>query len=446
MATFGLFAPSGFLADPTAVDRAEMALLARGHLVKRDRSLLCCEQRFAGSDDERIAAIERMASDPDIDVAMAARGGYGISRLLGRIDFTRLAAARKIWVGHSDLTATHLPLLASGATSGIQGPMAAADLGAATPSDFALDHLLRLLETGEDHFDVALPQPWRGELKGRLWGGNLTMLLHLLGTQWWPAIPGGILFLEDISEPPFRIERMLYQLHHAGVLATQQAVLLGDFGGYRIGAPDNGYDMDAVVAHLRTRFDIPILTSLPFGHIPDKVSLPLGTEAHVRSDAAGWRLDCALGPDVKPIKPLPFTVRRAEWANDLARLRAVRHPVFVVEQQVPEDLEWDAIDPNCLHALAVDAAGTPIGTARLLPDGHIGRVAVVKAWRGKDVGVALMRWMLAAASAGGHKAVALNAQTSAADFYTRLGFVVTGPEFMEANIPHLPMTLALAAR
>lgn len=443
MATFGIFAPSGFLADPLAIDRAEIALLARGHLVKRDPSLLLKDQRFAGADEARLGAFSRMAADAEVDVAIAARGGYGISRLLDRLDFRALAASGKLWLGHSDMTAAHMALLNAGATTCVQGPMAAPDLGAPSPSQESLDRLLRLFEQGSDSVFVPFPQPWHGAVEGRLWGGNLSMLVHLIGTPWCPALDGGILFLEDISEPPYRIERMLYQLQHAGVLQRQQAVILGDFGGYRIGAPDNGYDMDAVLAHLRSRFNVPILSGLPFGHIADKTSLPLGSPARLSSDAGGWQLAFALDAMVPRISPLPFRVREAEWRTEQALLRAVRHPVFVQEQAVPEDIEWDATDPQCLHAIAFDRAGTPIGTARLLPDGHIGRVAVLKPWRGRGVGVALMRWMIAAARTRGHGEVALNAQTSAAAFYQRLGFAVSGPGFIEANIPHVPMTLSL---
>jgi len=140
-----------------------------------------------------------------------------------------------------------------------------------------------------------------------------------------------------------------------------------------------------------------------------------------------------------------FSVRRADWATEQPLLRAVRTTVFVEEQHVPVEIEWDAMDPLCVHALAVDGTGRPIGTARLLPDGHIGRVAVLAAWRGTGVGLALMRWMIEAARSAGHRHVALNSQQSAAGFYERLGFHVDGAPFWEAGIPHVPMSLALDA-
>ena len=112
--------------------------------------------------------------------------------------------------------------------------------------------------------------------EGTLWGGNLAMVAHLVGTPHLPRVDGGILFLEDIGEHPYRIERMLYQLHFAGVLARQRAVLLGSFNGYELGANDNGYDAAAMVAHVRARLCPHLFTGLPFGHAPEKLTLPVG--------------------------------------------------------------------------------------------------------------------------------------------------------------------------
>ncbi len=134
-----------------------------------------------------------------------------------------------------------------------------------------------------------------------------------------------------------------------------------------------------------------------------------------------------------------FRVRNARWPDDEAPLRALRHAVFVVEQGVPEALEWDGADAECRHVLAEDAEGRAIGCGRLLPDGHIGRMAVLAPWRGRGVGTALLEALVALARELGHARVALNAQTHAVPFYARCGFVPCGPEFMEAGIPHRAM-------
>jgi predicted GNAT family N-acyltransferase len=139
-----------------------------------------------------------------------------------------------------------------------------------------------------------------------------------------------------------------------------------------------------------------------------------------------------------------FAVRLCNW--DAARLEArrIRELVFVREQGVPFELEWDEQDPRCDHALAYGTDGSAIGTGRLLPDGHIGRMAVLAEWRGKGVGALLLQALVEHARHRGHAKVRLNAQTYAAGFYRRYGFEVSGPEFLEAGIPHVPMQRDLA--
>ena len=132
------------------------------------------------------------------------------------------------------------------------------------------------------------------------------------------------------------------------------------------------------------------------------------------------------------------SIRAADWNVDRAALRAVREQVFVREQGVPVELEWDEFDPLCQHVVAEDA-GQAIGTGRLLPDGHIGRMAVLESWRGQGVGSALLEALLRLAHDRGIRRVRLNAQSRAVGFYLRHGFVAEGQEFIEAGIPHLSM-------
>ena len=139
-----------------------------------------------------------------------------------------------------------------------------------------------------------------------------------------------------------------------------------------------------------------------------------------------------------------FAVRIVDWTAGEARLRAIRLAVFVVEQNIPEELEWDAMDAVSVHALAEDPAGTPIGCGRLLPDGHIGRMAVLSDWRGRGVGAALLERLIAVARARGDARVLLHAQVQAMPFYARFGFVPEGEAFMEADIPHRTMARTLA--
>jgi predicted GNAT family N-acyltransferase len=134
-------------------------------------------------------------------------------------------------------------------------------------------------------------------------------------------------------------------------------------------------------------------------------------------------------------------VRRADWSCDQDVLRRIRIRVFVQEQAVPEGLEWDGKDQGAVHLLALQGSGRPIGTARLLSTGQIGRMAVLPEWRGRGVGRTLLRELLAIAAAGDYPDVFLNAQTSALPFYLGAGFVPVGEEFEEAGIPHRRMIL-----
>lgn len=142
--------------------------------------------------------------------------------------------------------------------------------------------------------------------------------------------------------------------------------------------------------------------------------------------------------------PFEFRVDEVSWSDAAEPAGAVRREVFVEEQHVPEDLEWDGIDPVCRHVLARDAEGRAIGTGRLLPDGHIGRMAVLRTYRGKKVGRALLERLIGIAAARGDRIVVLNAQTHTVDFYRRSGFEVTSGEFLDAGIPHVEMRRVLS--
>lgn len=137
------------------------------------------------------------------------------------------------------------------------------------------------------------------------------------------------------------------------------------------------------------------------------------------------------------------TIKIVSWEEAATALRAVRTAVFIREQQVPEELEWDQFDAVSVHVLAVNNVGQPVGTARLLPDGHIGRMAVLKEWRGQGLGSALLTKLLQVLIKRHQFEAKLHAQTSAIPFYKKFGFQIVGEEFMEAGIPHVKMMLSL---
>ncbi len=287
----GIYAPSGFVLEPEALDRAVARFIERGHPVVVDPTCLSRHQRFAASDAERLAAVRRMADDPRVEIAITLRGGYGWSRLLRHLDFTALAASGTRWLGYSDFTAFALAALARGGMTTLAGPVAASDFGAVTPCAFTLDHCFGVLEHAQHEVQCTLDGPDLA-VAGTLWGGNLAMVAHLVGTSYMPAVEGGILFLEDVGETPYRIERMFQQLLFAGIVQRQRAIVLGQFTEYALSDNDGGYDFTSAVAALREACDVPVLTGLPFGHVREKLTLPVG--GHCALDVRGGRAHLAL--------------------------------------------------------------------------------------------------------------------------------------------------------
>jgi len=292
-----IIAPSGAHLSLDAFDAAVAALRARGHAVR-------CNvpregwQRFSDTDDARLEQIHCAARATDVDVVMIARGGYGLSRLLDRIDWALVAASatRGVrWVGYSDFTAFQLALLARTGAGSYAGPGVSGDFGVPVPDAFMLEHFDALLagrllpvRWSEDH---PAPQPaGRHAVEGMLWGGNLSLVAGAVGTPFLPVVDDGILFVEDVSEHPYRVERMLHQLLYAGVLSRQRAVVLGAFTDWKPAPHDNGYGLCAVVDYFRSRLDVPIATGLPFGHVPRKAVLALGQRYRLEGTDAGWCL------------------------------------------------------------------------------------------------------------------------------------------------------------
>lgn len=293
-------APAGaFAPDQPAVELGIARLEQQGYLVRNYYDDGQRFQRFGGTDEVRLRQLNAAAADPDVQIVMALRGSYGMTRLLPHIDFAGLAGSGKIFVGFSDMTALHMGLYAKTGAISYAGPMFAVDFGAAETVDFTLDSFWHCL-AGPTHTitESASGNPAL-DVSGTIWGGNLSMLVSLLGTDNFPQISKGILFIEDVNEHPYRVERMLLQLMQAGVLERQQAVVLGDFSNYKLGALDNGYDFDVMLAYLRQTLPLPVLTGLQFGHGRKRVTIPFGAQARLQSDAAGFALTISDYPTVR---------------------------------------------------------------------------------------------------------------------------------------------------
>ncbi len=291
-ATIGLCAPSGSV-NQEALGRAVAFLEAKGHRVVVAPQTAFQWRYFAGSDQERLDAFHQMLADPTIDILMSARGGYGWTRFLNQVDFAAVAKTDKIIVGFSDFTAFNLAALAQSNLVTFAGPMAASDFGNGNVSAFMEDNFWPLLAASTHTIEIAncvqtcAPQI----IEGPLWGSNLCLLTNLVGTPYIPAIEGGILFLEEVSEEPYAVERMIFQLYHAGILGRQKALILGDFEECKPGEKSRyPYQMTEVIESLRALLPIPILTGLPFGHIREKITIPIGGMASVKITDTGFQV------------------------------------------------------------------------------------------------------------------------------------------------------------
>lgn len=281
-----IYSPSSAVRDRAAFRRGVKRLQALGLEVEIDADALARHQRFAGTDEVRLAAIARAAAS-GADVALISRGGYGLTRLLPALPYKAIAKAVEQgtqFVGLSDFTAFQSAVLARTGAMSWSGPALGEDFGTEdAPDDIMQACFMDLLQGQSEGTGWRLPLAEagtailpKGVASATLWGGNLSVLVSLLGTPYFPAVDKGILFLEDVNEHPYRIERMLTQLLHAGVLARQRAVLLGQFNRYQLGPHDRGFKLATVVQWLRSQMRTPLLTQLPFGHVGTKVMLPVG--------------------------------------------------------------------------------------------------------------------------------------------------------------------------
>ncbi len=284
-----LCSPSGALINPQQLDQAITVLQTYCLPIVEQNNVRSRFQRFAGTDSERIQAIEMACCLRQSSLILATRGGYGMSRLLPQLHLEKLVQSlnhyQHVLCGHSDITALQLALLSAGAQPEtlLHGPMACFDFGDSLGIHPDTEHWFsQAVFNNTVHIQwqapVFNPQSSLGETSNELlnsivgpaWGGNLTMLTSLLGTPWLPNIRGGILILEDVNESAYKIERMLLQLVYAGVLTSQQVVLMGNFSEPSPHPHDHGYCLSEVFRYLNKQHNVRILTHFPFGHVQPK--------------------------------------------------------------------------------------------------------------------------------------------------------------------------------
>ncbi len=296
--TVGLVNPAGVVWEPDQIEILVESLAALGLKAKRGAHLLARRGYFAGTDEQRAADLNAMFADPEVKAIHCARGGWGCARILPLLDWTAIARNPKILLGYSDITALLLALHAKTGLVTFHGPV-----GLSQWSRFSVGYLKRVLQEGEavtfenlkeideDDLTVVENRVWTlrpGTARGRLLGGNLTVLTSLVGSGYLPDWDGCILFLEDVEEAPYRIDRMLTQLKLADILSKAKAVVWGTCTDCD---PGKGYGSltlpEVLEDHLRP-LGVPAWSGAMFGHIDKQFTLPVGLEVEV--DAAAGTL------------------------------------------------------------------------------------------------------------------------------------------------------------
>ncbi len=290
-ATVGIAAPASAPLAAADLEAGLDALRARGLRIEQPRATITPHGYLAGTDAERADELNTLLRRDDLDAIFCVRGGYGVLRLLPDLDYDAARAHPKLIVGYSDITALHFALWAKAGLPGLSGPMIAPDwphLDAESEAQF--------WRLAEGHAPVEIVGPGgealvgvrRGVIEGTLLGGNLVMIASLLGTPYLPDLDGAILFLEEVGEPPYRIDRLFAQLKLAGVLERLGGLVLGGFTGADPPANRPSLSLDAVLDDYTADLPYPVARGLVYGHFRRKSTLPVGVRARlaVEGDAA----------------------------------------------------------------------------------------------------------------------------------------------------------------
>lgn len=309
--TIYCFSPSGRLMNRETAEFGVTFLEQQGFQVLNTQIFSREFERFAGSDLERANEINTLYNQVEQYgpmIALATRGGFGLNRIMHLIDWQKLGEAVRNGlriVGHSDITALQLGLLSKTGGTSFAGPMLSYDFGSLEneAKDFTFSYFKEAVVNQRFDIQVTNPQDFLYSPvtihQALIWGGNLSLVQNLLGTPYFPKnTDQGILFLEDVNEHPYRIERMLWQLLEVGILGSQQAVLLGDFSEYRLTELDQGYNFKTAVGQIQKELqrrgsNTLMLMDLPFGHIPKKITIEIGSLVDLYADANGYRLSKA---------------------------------------------------------------------------------------------------------------------------------------------------------
>ena len=294
--TVGLVAPASAVTLPDELDRAVHWVTGMGLVPKLGQHVAGRDGYLAGTDAERAADLNAMFADPDVRVIFAVRGGWGGARILPLLDWDTIRKHPKLLIGYSDTTALHCGIAARAGFASLHAPNAGSRWERAS-----WESLWRIAFAGATpvlggaDIETAVGRPARrlvsGTAQGRLLGGNLTILSTLMGTGWLPDLTGAVLFVEDINEEPYRIDRMLQQLRLAGVFERVAGVVFGQCTRCAVRDPDyEGFTIDEVIERHLGGLSVPVVTGFDSGHVTDQLCLPVGVRVELDAEARTLRM------------------------------------------------------------------------------------------------------------------------------------------------------------
>jgi muramoyltetrapeptide carboxypeptidase len=284
----GIVSPASSPDDFTRIEQGVKYLESLGYRVKLGKHIFKRYGYLSSTDDERADDLNEMFADEKVKAIICVRGGYGTPRLLDKVDYNLIKKKPKIFVGYSDITALQLAIFKKTGLVTFSGPMLAVDIYS-NFDGFAEDFFWRILTSRERKIEIKNPDGVElntlksGKATGTLLGGNLSLIASIMGTKYQPSFNGSVLVIEDIGEEPYRIDRYLSQLKNSGVLYKINACILGQFTDCAPKEPEKSLTLEQIFNDYLGNLRIPVISNLSYGHIPQKLTLPLG--ARVRVDA-----------------------------------------------------------------------------------------------------------------------------------------------------------------
>lgn len=285
----GLVAPASTPLTEEKIEKGAIYLEQLGYYVKFGEHIRTIHGYLAGTDEERAADFNTMVCDKDVKAIFAIRGGYGTPRILPLIDYRSLKQNPKIVVGYSDITALQLAIFRKIGLVTFSGPMTGTDMWKDI-DPYTEEHFWQLITSTKKIGVLKNPmnEPLKilkhGKARGRLLGGNLSMIACLMGTSFLPKLNGEILFLEDVEEAPYRVDRMLMQLLNAGVLNRLAGLVFGKFTDCNPSNPSEPHlSIDQVQGEYAEKSKCPVVANFQYGHIPSKLTVPMGLQAMLDS-------------------------------------------------------------------------------------------------------------------------------------------------------------------